>query len=545
LGEVRTASNVPLLLAKQVGKVVDELSAAAWLFWDPALGAPSEETAAALLERPGDIWHAGLKLGTGGMPSIIDYIHPTWMLNRDPSLDIEATSWRVSLRACLVRSEVLRQMGFLRLDFLTLGAAALEWGHRCITRGVVMRHLPGLVPQGVTPETVCLPLEDEFRFALYRFGRKWLGWAAMRMAMSGTASPAGTVRIWASLRSSEVPAEPEPFTRPVIPAHPDSVPTNEPNQERSDGLDQLSEPQKVSVLVPTLSRYPLLKTVLTQLRGQTVRPFEIIVVDQSPVAQLPPGFYDEFRDLPLMVLFRERAGQCTSRNAGLRAATGDFVLFVDDDDEVPDDLVEAHLAHLMLNRLDVSSGVADEPGAGPLPHNFTYPRLSDVFPTNNTLMRKPVLEKSGLFDLAYDRGPRADGDLGMRVYLAGAVMMLDPAIRVLHHHAGGGLRTHKARVVTYASSRQRILVRQLLSVTEFYLAHRYFSPRQIREQTWLCVLGTFSLHGATWRRLLKALLSLPLLPDTCLRLQARHRRALALLTQYPQVPSLADGQSND
>jgi glycosyltransferase involved in cell wall biosynthesis len=299
------------------------------------------------------------------------------------------------------------------------------------------------------------------------------------------------------------------------------------------------------VLVPTLSRYPLLKTVLTQLRGQTVRPFEIIVVDQSPVAQLPPGFYDEFRDLPLMVLFRERAGQCTSRNAGLRAATGDFVLFVDDDDEVPDDLVEAHLAHLMLNRLDVSSGVADEPGAGPLPHNFTYPRLSDVFPTNNTLMRKPVLEKSGLFDLAYDRGPRADGDLGMRVYLAGAVMMLDPAIRVLHHHAGGGLRTHKARVVTYASSRQRILVRQLLSVTEFYLAHRYFSPRQIREQTWLCVLGTFSLHGATWRRLLKALLSLPLLPDTCLRLQARHRRALALLTQYPQVPSLADGQSND
>lgn len=59
------------------------------------------------------------------------------------------------------------------------------------------------------------------------------------------------------------------------------------------------------------------------------------------------------------------------------------------------------------------------------------------------------------------------------------------------------------------------------------------------------VLGAFSLRGPTWRRIPKAFLALLLLPDACIRLHARHRRALALLAQYPQVPSLADGQSNE
>jgi hypothetical protein len=59
------------------------------------------------------------------------------------------------------------------------------------------------------------------------------------------------------------------------------------------------------------------------------------------------------------------------------------------------------------------------------------------------------------------------------------------------------------------------------------------------------ILGTRSLHWSTWRRLLKILLSLLLLPDTCFRLQARHRRAPALLARYPQIPSLVDGHTDE
>jgi GT2 family glycosyltransferase len=178
-------------------------------------------------------------------------------------------------------------------------------------------------------------------------------------------------------------------------------------------------------------------------------------------------------------------------------------------------------------------------GAGPLPYQFTYERASDVFPTNNALVRREVLNRSGLFDLAYDRMSRADGDLGMRVYLSGAFMVYNPAISVLHHHAPrGGLRTHKARVITYASSRSRLLHRHLPSVSELYLEMRYFSIRQQREAQWTRVFGTFAAHGSVYRKLLKIVIGLALLPNTLLRIRQAYRRAVLMLDKFPQISKL-------
>jgi glycosyltransferase involved in cell wall biosynthesis len=221
------------------------------------------------------------------------------------------------------------------------------------------------------------------------------------------------------------------------------------------------------------------------------------VVDQTPAKDRDTDLSADFADLPLVVFHLDRAGQCSSRNAGLKEVTGDYILFIDDDDEIPPHLIEDHLRGLAQSRAQVSSGVADEEGAGPLPEDFTYTRTSNVFPTNNTLVMKEVLRQSGLFDLAFDRGQRADHDLGMRIYLSGALMILSPEISVFHHHApAGGLRTHKARIITYAGSRHRLGVRHLPSVTEFYLALRYFTPRQVREMFWLRAFGTFSFQGS-------------------------------------------------
>jgi GT2 family glycosyltransferase len=185
-----------------------------------------------------------------------------------------------------------------------------------------------------------------------------------------------------------------------------------------------------------------------------------------------------------------------------------------------------------------------EVGAGALPENFTYTRLSDVFPTNNTLIRRDVLHRSGLFDLAYDQGQRADSDLGMRIYLSGALMVLHPEISVLHHHApSGGLRAHKARKITYASSRQRILQRHLPTVSEIYLARRYFTPRQVRESLWLRTFGTFSVRGSRTRKLVKMLVAVCLLHDTCWRIYRRYRQVSRMLDHYPQIPTLPEAQN--
>jgi glycosyltransferase involved in cell wall biosynthesis len=496
--------------------------AKAFLFWDRELGRPNPDIIQKVLTCPGDVWHAGLGLGLHGLPGLIDFVAPTWMLSHDPPADTEATSWRISLRCCLVRPEVFRQMGGVHPEFISLAGAGLEMGHRYATRGVLTRHIPWLLPQRLSCRVPEIPFEDEFRFIYYRFGGRWSKWALLRGVLTRYISPAMAFKAWREIACRPRPAIPAPFVH--------NGPSISP---------ELGNP-RVSVLIPTLKRYPYLRKLLAQLSHQTIKPQEILLIDQTPPETRDLNLKLDFHDLPLQIIYLDQAGQCSARNVGLARAAGEFILFLDDDDEVSPDLIEAHVRNLKRFQADVSSGVAKVVGGDPLPENFTYLRLSDVFPTGNTLIDRRILESSGLFDLAYNKGTGEDHDMGMRIYLGGGYMILNPGISVLHHQApAGGLRAHKARTITYASSRQSLIQRHLPSKTEIYLAKRYCTPRQVRESLWLRTLGTFSLRGPWWRRGLKIIIGFWLLPHTWRQIKSREREAERMLQAYPQIPAVS------
>jgi hypothetical protein len=162
-----------------------------------------------------------------------------------------------------------------------------------------------------------------------------------------------------------------------------------------------------------------------------------------------------------------------------------------------------------------------------------------VFPAGNTLVRRSALDKSGLFDYAYDRGSRADGDLGMRIYLSGGLMVLNAGIRVLHHHAPqGGLRTHNARTITFARSRNSLWKRHTPGATQIYLARRYYSTRQVREMLLLAAAGTLSSRGSLARKSAKLVVGLCCMPLTISDIKRRYDEASALLESYPSIPAL-------
>lgn len=521
LGRVYAVAPSPEAVCTFMSENLGATSADAWLFWDPGLGEPDPGVVRRVLDSPGDVWHAGLRLGMGGLPALIDTVSPVWMLNRDPDASVEATSWRISLRACLIRTDVLRQMGGVFPQFSTLDAAALEMGHRFVSRGVLLRHVPDLAPGSQPPAGVSLPFEDEMRFVHYRLGTSWSRWALLRAASGGYAGFGAALGAYRRVRAAPRPGDAAPYKRPPV-ASP------EPDA-----------PSRVTVLIPTVDRYPYLRVLLEQLRAQTVAPYEIVIIDQSARERRDTSIASDFADLPIHLIHQDIAGQCASRNAGLEMARGDYVLFVDDDDEVQPTLIEDHLRALRASRNEVSCGVADEVGAGPLPREFTYQRMADVFPTNNSMVARGVLVRSGLFDLAYNRGQRADRDLGMRVYLSGAMMILHPDISVLHHHApAGGLRMHRARVITYASSRNKLVHRQLPSATEMYLAQRYFTARQLRESVWLSLLGTFSVRGSRYRKMAKVLVSFFCLPNSLYRIRKSYRISCDMMQRFPRIPPM-------
>lgn len=99
----------------------------------------------------------------------------------------------------------------------------------------------------------------------------------------------------------------------------------------------------VSVVVPAHDRPELLREAIRSARLQTHPCLEIIVVDDCSTADIASALA-EFG--PAVRLLRQpvNRGANAARNAGVRAARGDFVAFLDDDDTWRADKIACQLA---------------------------------------------------------------------------------------------------------------------------------------------------------------------------------------------------------
>lgn len=107
----------------------------------------------------------------------------------------------------------------------------------------------------------------------------------------------------------------------------------------------MSADPRISVVVPTHDDGELLNHCLASIFAQTPPPFEVIVVDDGTVAPAAlRGIDRAMARHPRTRLLRQPAsGPSGARNRGVAACTGDFVAFVDCDDELlPDNLARKH-----------------------------------------------------------------------------------------------------------------------------------------------------------------------------------------------------------
>lgn len=106
----------------------------------------------------------------------------------------------------------------------------------------------------------------------------------------------------------------------------------------------MSNLPSISVVIPTHNRLPILLRALEHLASGTVIPDEVILVDdgsESPVAEPVSSRHYPFPALHIIRL-EPGKGASTARNTGARAASGDIVVFLDDDIFVEKETVNAH-----------------------------------------------------------------------------------------------------------------------------------------------------------------------------------------------------------
>jgi len=154
---------------------------------------------------------------------------------------------------------------------------------------------------------------------------------------------------------------------------------------------------EISVVIPTYNRPDLLAraTASCLVQHGMVAPYEIIVVDNNPDGSAQAGVeaMASRSAVPIRYVGEPRSGISHARNAGVAAASGRYIAFLDDDEEADPGWLAAHFDAIRRFGADLVIGpvyASFPPGTGILD---PYPRSKftrDVrLPTGSPMPRVP------------------------------------------------------------------------------------------------------------------------------------------------------------
>ncbi|MBQ8027116.1 MAG: glycosyltransferase family 2 protein [Clostridia bacterium] len=153
---------------------------------------------------------------------------------------------------------------------------------------------------------------------------------------------------------------------------------------------------KVSVIVPTHNRPHFLGRTIDSLLAQTYPDTEIVVVDDnapdSPARADTQALMENYKknDNIIYIQNEKPLGGGPARNAGIKAAHGDYVTFLDDDDVYLPEKVDTQLSFMLKNDLDMSfTDVFLHSAEGKLVEYRRHAYVDDC--SNDALFRQHIL----------------------------------------------------------------------------------------------------------------------------------------------------------
>jgi GT2 family glycosyltransferase len=242
---------------------------------------------------------------------------------------------------------------------------------------------------------------------------------------------------------------------------------------------------RLSVVIPTLNRPDVVLRTVRDHLAQAHEDFEVIVVDGSATPNdALAGLATQ--DKRLQVINTPNRGTCYSRNTGVAAASGEIVVFTDDDVEISDRQFLTHHANCyadstiggvggktvdkneQLNR-EQSGPVCYVTPTGRIFGRANSDQRQDINAPRGANMsyRKEIIAQVGGFDERFrGNAMREETDFSLRVVKAGWRIKFEPSASLVHIGAtGGGSRTAD-RLQWYRD----------FFFNEFYFFRKHFSP---------------------------------------------------------------------
>ncbi len=314
-----------------------------------------------------------------------------------------------------------------------------------------------------------------------------------------------------------------------------------PNPDSGRGPVEMAHEPLVSVVIPCRNQAAFLRSALSSVSAQTYARHETIVVDD--------GSTDDSAEVAASagatVLSQQHAGLGAARNSGLRNASGEYVIFLDSDDELVEDAIATGVA--VLARHPDACMVArccqliDRHGR-PIPTNWAEPAADDLYaewllrnfvwtPGAAMFRRDPLIGAGGF---PSSLGPASDYAVYLELARRGAVVFdRRDAVRYRQHDSNmsrDAVRMLKATLAVLRRERKRLPPGYGLQYQRGVRAWRTFYGEQIIQQ-----LRGASRDGGISRRDLGAIW---LLVKECRGLVAMHlvRKFTRVARGLPPAP---------
>ncbi len=298
----------------------------------------------------------------------------------------------------------------------------------------------------------------------------------------------------------------------------------------------LTENPTVSIILPTLNRYKYLKDAIDDLGNQTIKPHEIIVIDQTD--EPDKSFYEQFSDLPLKLIYQDQKGQWLARNRAIQQSTGDFILMFDDDSRVDPDWTAQHLKGLEYFNAQISAGVSLSTVGAAIPENYSFFRWADQFDSGNAMIKRDVFRKVGLFDRQYDGQRMGDGEFGLRAYLNGFHSISHPFAQRIHLKvSSGGLR----QMGSWDGFRPKKLFSPRPIPSVLFLFRKYFGDKLAVYSLLNSVppsIMPYKFKSSKPMLFLGAIVSLFIFPFVLLQVNISWRRATKMIVEGDKIEPL-------
>tara|TARA_S200000501_G_C20872088_1_gene764799 strand:+ start:12259 stop:13083 length:825 start_codon:yes stop_codon:yes gene_type:complete len=189
----------------------------------------------------------------------------------------------------------------------------------------------------------------------------------------------------------------------------------------------------ISVIIPTFNRKKILYKTINSVLNQTFQPYEIIVVDDGSTDGTKEWILNYYPNIKYV--YQSNVGVSAARNKGINISKGDWLAFLDSDDEwFPKKLeIQSHMLNknpnclfCHTNEIWIKNGIRINQGKR---HQKYGGKIFELcldlcrISPSSVILNKSIIEKIGMFD---EKMPICeDYDLWLRITSEYSIIFID------------------------------------------------------------------------------------------------------------------------